>query len=237
MQRADWTRLANGVAAFVLFIGIGAAMCRSRGSTAPRLTDSEHRLAGIVEPLRDVSLAGDPRASLVMIEYADFTCAHCSRFAQAVLPEIRQRYVASGKLLFGFRPWVLRGESDALGLGAAAAATCAGRQGHFWDMHDRLFWSETQLDRAGILALGAGLGLDRVAMESCLRSPLLDVFRATAARAAGLGFQGTPSFLVGLHDGDTVRVIQTMTGDQSVGDLSVLLDRLLARRPDRQGQQ
>jgi protein-disulfide isomerase len=45
-------------------------------------------------------------------------------------------------------------------LDAARAAAAAGRQGKFWEMHDRLFANQMQLDRASLERYATEIGLD-----------------------------------------------------------------------------
>jgi hypothetical protein len=39
---------------------------------------------------------GDPNAPVTVIEYASLTCPHCAQFHNEVLPDLKERYIATG---------------------------------------------------------------------------------------------------------------------------------------------
>ena len=51
---------------------------------------------------------------------------------------------------------------------AAEAAQCAGEQGKFWEMHDRLFASQQALGTANLAAHAKALNVNPSKYESCL---------------------------------------------------------------------
>ena len=85
----------------------------------------------------DVRVRGQANAPLTLIEYSDFTCGYCLKFFKRTWPRIQARYVDTGKVRFVYRDFP-RGDQGP-GLDAAVAARCAGAQGQYWAMHDRLF--------------------------------------------------------------------------------------------------
>jgi len=85
---------------------------------------------------------------------------------------------------------------------AALAATCARRQGRFWQMHDALFNAQAQLESPGALRLSAvSAGLDLSRYDACFSSPGLRRALATAKRqSAAFGIEEAPTiFLNGLR--------------------------------------
>lgn len=147
---------------------------------------------------------GDPLAlgrrdaPVVLVEYADYQCSYCGRFARETRPELVDRYVESGVLRIEFRNFTVFGEDSER---AARASWAAGRQGRFWEFHDELF-AETRK--------GDALAEDRlVDLARHSEVPDLDRFRrdmnsdaaATALRedqeqGYRLGVQSTPSFVI-----------------------------------------
>ncbi|MFE9409449.1 DsbA family protein [Streptomyces sp. NPDC006704] len=148
--------------------------------------------------------AGDPLAQgradapVVMIEYADFKCSYCGKFARDTEPALVKKYVDDGTLRIEWRNFPIFGaESEA----AARGAWAAGRQGRFWQFH------------ASAYAQGAkekGFGADRL-KELAGEAGVPDAARfaadldSDAAKAAvkkdqdeayGLGTSSTPSFLI-----------------------------------------
>jgi protein-disulfide isomerase len=148
------------------------------------------------DPLEaDMRMRGQANAPLTLIEYSDFTCGYCLKFFKQTWPRIQARYVDTGKVRFVYRDFP-RGDQGP-GLDAAMAARCAGEQGQYWAMHDRLFSEGGRLDKPLYLRHAAALGLDRPAFEQCMNNG-----RYTKAifedrqEANQWGFHGTPGFIL-----------------------------------------
>jgi protein-disulfide isomerase len=79
---------------------------------------------------------------------------------------------------------------------AAIAASCAGDQGKFWEMHDLLF--KGALDDAALLADAEQVpGLDVTAWQACIANPdPASRIAEDVALATDLGISGTPTFVV-----------------------------------------
>jgi hypothetical protein len=78
---------------------------------------------------------GSDNAPVVGIYYTDYTCIACREFARNILPELRRRFVLSGRLQLLLREL----PRDSLGMMAAIAARCAGEFGKHWAFHDSIF--------------------------------------------------------------------------------------------------
>jgi protein-disulfide isomerase len=52
-------------------------------------------------------LMGNPNAPVKLIEYGSRTCPHCGHFAEEAMPEIKSRYVATGKVSYEFRDFAI----------------------------------------------------------------------------------------------------------------------------------
>ena len=57
-------------------------------------------------PLGDIVL-GDEKAPVTIHEYASMTCGHCAHFAKETFPELKKRYIDTGKVRFVFREFPL----------------------------------------------------------------------------------------------------------------------------------
>ena len=114
-------------------------------------------------PEADVRVRGQANAPLTLIEYSDFTCGYCLKFFKRTWPRIQTRYVDTGKVRFVYRDFP-RGDQGP-GLDAAMAARCAGAQGQYWAMHDRLFSEGGQLEKQVYLRHAAALNLDQAVFE------------------------------------------------------------------------
>src|SRR5690349_18156831 len=70
---------------------------------------------------------GDPKAPITLIEYASFTCPHCAHFHTQVLPEIKKKWIDTGKVKLVYRDFPL----DQVAAKAAQIAECAGNDRYF----------------------------------------------------------------------------------------------------------
>src|SRR5262245_62275707 len=70
---------------------------------------------------------GDPKAPITLIEYASFTCPHCAHFHTQILPELKKKWIDSGKVKLIYRDFPL----DQVAAKAAQIAECAGNDRYF----------------------------------------------------------------------------------------------------------
>jgi protein-disulfide isomerase len=151
---------------------------------------------------------GDPLAlgavdaPVVMIEWSDFQCPFCGRFARETKPELLDRYVDEGVLRIEWRDLPVLGEES---LTAALAGRAAAEQGAFWALHDAIYAEDRgrnagELDREPLLAMAADLGLDVERFEADLDDPALaEAVQADLQLGQSLGITGTPTFLINGH--------------------------------------
>src|SRR5271166_7118102 len=66
-------------------------------------------------------ILGNPNAPITIIEYASMTCPHCAHFADQVLPELKKKWIDSGKVRLVMRDFPLDGEA----VHASMIARCA----------------------------------------------------------------------------------------------------------------
>ncbi len=139
---------------------------------------------------------------LKIIIYTDFQCGACEKLHSEVEPELRQRYVATGKAQIEIR---LVGAMSPDSMRAAEAALCAGDQGRFLEYQDALFraWREEEEDIAvfsveALTSLAAALNLDQAAFTSCLNSEAKEAeVEENMNMAQTDGVSTLPAFLVG----------------------------------------
>ena len=70
---------------------------------------------------------GDPKAPGTIIEYASLTCSHCAHFHTQILPEIKKKWIDTGKVKLVYRDFPL----DQVAAKAAQIAECAGKDRYF----------------------------------------------------------------------------------------------------------
>lgn len=85
----------------------------------------------------NVRIKGDKNAPITIVEYSDFECPYCERFVSDAYKQLDEKYIKTGKVKLVFKDFPLSFHPQAPK--AAEAARCAGEQGKFWEMHDKLF--------------------------------------------------------------------------------------------------
>ena len=124
-----------------------------------------------------------------------------------------------------------------LALKAAQAAHCAGEEGKFWEMHDRLF--ENQKAFEPWTAHAEAVGLDSAKFEQCLASGKFDQdIRRDMGEARKVGVTGTPAFMIGRTEPDSskVKVLAVLKGAKAFAEFKAEIDRLLEEAAKPQAQ-
>ncbi len=52
---------------------------------------------------------GNPNAKVKLLEFGSLSCPHCGAFARDHLPELRAKYIATGKVCYEYRPFIIHG--------------------------------------------------------------------------------------------------------------------------------
>ena len=145
------------------------------------------------------------------------------------MPQITQRYVDTGEVLLVFWNHPLEAHHP-FALSAAAAATCAGRRGRFWQMHDALFRNQDRLDPPGLLSLAATVGLDDPPFRECLAGAGVAAVRSESSEAARFGVREDPALLIGrLLSGGRIEVQEQIAGVRPLNVYTDVIDRLVAQ--------
>lgn len=172
---------------------------------------------------------GYPTAKVVLLEFSDFQCPFCGQFARGTLMSLRREYVDTGKVLLAFAHMPLA-TIHPYAMKAADAAECAGEQGRFWAMHDRMFADQAKLDVASLKTSAQLLHLDTAAFDRCLSNSAAHRVQANAKEAARLGVSGTPTFFVGtLISAGQVKVLQRFSGALPLDRFRAVLEPLIAK--------
>ncbi|MEZ5317269.1 MAG: hypothetical protein R2752_07690 [Vicinamibacterales bacterium] len=144
--------------------------------------------------LEGAALRGTRNAPLAMVECRTSSAPSAGDLPPRPCPNWTASTSPRAKVLFAYPPSCCR--SCIRWLKAAEAAECAGRQGKFWAMHDRLFAEQSQLPSRAWLPAGGGAPRTRrfsIALYLVKRRPR---FRPRATGRA-VGMSGTPGFFLG----------------------------------------
>lgn len=135
---------------------------------------------------------GPMDAKVTLVEFSDFQCPFCARVGPT-LKRITEEYPDDVKIVFKHLPLSFHQKAQ----GAAEAAEAAGRQGKFWEMHDRIFSQQREMSPEKYLEYATELGLDIEKFKKDLKSPeVASRINEDKKQAAKLGVTGTPGFFV-----------------------------------------
>ncbi|MCP9451485.1 MAG: DsbA family protein [Nitrospira sp.] len=152
-------------------------------------------LASVSAAESDVRIRGQANAPVTLIEYSDFTCGYCVKFFKETWPRLQAHYVETGKVRFLYRDFPRADQGP--GFDAAMAARCAGAQGKYWAMHDRLFGEGGRLATTVYARHAAAIGLDVAAFTQCVKDGrYAQAIFEDRQEANRWGFRGTPGFIL-----------------------------------------
>ncbi len=164
---------------------------------------SEGKVSGAelmkMEALPDMVMGSD-KAPVTVIEYASMTCPHCAHFSETTFPELKKRYIDTGKVRYIFREFPL----DTLASAAFMLARCAGEkdQGKYFAMIDTLFRQQNQWVVAKpvppLMAIAKQAGFTEQSFDACLANQtLLDGIQNVRQRAIDtFKVHSTPTFFI-----------------------------------------
>lgn len=159
--------------------------------------------SGKLTNLADARVLGRADAPLTMVEFTDLQCPYCRQYASVTFDLIKKNWIDTGKLRYISRDFPL--DIHPLAMTAARAARCAGEQGKFWEMRTSLMKNANLLSADYITATAENLKLDVKAFAACTASPKYDAdIQAQATEGFRLGVEGTPTFLLGRTQPDSV---------------------------------
>lgn len=176
---------------------------------------------------------GDGSARVTIVEFSDYQCPFCRRHSSQVLPELVKDYVKTGKLRYVFRDFPiasLHPQAHRL----HEAAHCAGDQGRYWEMHDRLFEDPTRTEVKDLVDRARALGVDVSRFERCMTGAVHATrVRQGIADGEKARVRGTPTFLLGLTepDGAPLRPQRLIVGAQPYAAFKQAIDSLLVEKP------
>ncbi len=167
---------------------------------------------------------GSADAPVEIIEYASFTCPHCARFHDQVLPKLKSEYIDTGKVKLVYREVYF----DRFGLWAGMVARCGGQERYF-GIADLMYKNQKEWIAGGnepativenLRRIGKTAGISDAELDVCMADgakaqAMVALYEANAARD---GINSTPSFLI---DG-------TKFSNISYEDFSAELDARLA---------
>jgi protein-disulfide isomerase len=165
----------------------------------PHLSDDPDSAKPQPEVNYGVPLGPDPQqrgpddALITIVEFGDFQCPYCKRVAPT-LDQVLADHGKDVRIVFRHQP-LENLHKDARN--AAKAAIAAGKQGKFWEMHDRLFAGQHELTEANFRSWAEQIGLDVAQFDRDYYDAETDrQLQADIDTALKFGADGTPAFFV-----------------------------------------
>jgi len=135
---------------------------------------------------------GPTGAPVTIIEFSDFQCPYC-RQANVTLQKLEERYRDKVRIVFRDFPLAMHKQAPK----AAEAAACAHEQGKFWEMHDRLFANQANLQVSDLKRYASEAGLDTHQFDQCLDSGKYTVtWQEGMKQGSRYGISATPTFFI-----------------------------------------
>lgn len=161
----------------------------------------------------------------MFLEFSDYECPFCGRFAMETYEQIQEQFVRSNRAQYVFRNFPLDIHKQARP--AASAAECAGEQGAFWHMRDHLFANQKALSETIWMSQAEKLRLDMPSFSKCLTTKD-KVLTAEMEEGRRLGVQATPTFFIGrVEQEGQVRLLRRIRGAQTYETFAKALTTLL----------
>jgi protein-disulfide isomerase len=171
-------------------------LLEKQGTPAPAPQPGQQQITKANVSIEGAYTMGSKDAPLTMVEFTDFQCPFCQRFHVQTFAELKKNYIDTGKLRFVSRDLPLDFHPNALQ--AAQAGRCAGEQGQFWAMRERMNSNPDKLDMTSLAEFALGLKLNVANFRSCVESgKYKNAIRTDSQTAEKIGANGTPSFVLG----------------------------------------
>ncbi len=170
--------------------------------------------------LPDIGI-GDISAPVTIVEYASITCSHCGRFHRELLPELKKKYIDTGKARLILREFPL----ESVAAAAALIARCTGTD-KTYDAVSTMFerqqqWLRKDDLRPDLMAIAAEYGMSKERFEACLKDEAL-FKKMITSRTRGheeFGVKSTPTFFI---NG------KPLVGPRSIAEFDAIIQPMLA---------
>lgn len=146
-------------------------------------------------------ILGKADAPVTIVEFTDFQCPFCEQYFTQTHPQLLKEFVDTGKVKYIIKNFPLT-TIHPQALPAAEAAECAGDQDKYWEMHDKLFGSQSEwAGQANAVdtfkKYAADLSLDKDKFNTCLDSgQFRSEIETDQKEGIAAGVTGTPAFFI-----------------------------------------
>ena len=183
-----------------VFIGLGLIILTTSNLNSSGVRAQTLNSNSIDSETIDEMVLGNEDASVVLIEYASFTCPHCRNFHEESFLKLKKDYIEPGHVKYIFREVYF----DKYGLWAAMVARCGGSKKYF-GLIDLIFkkqdeWTTGDVDEvvAKLERIGKISGMSETEIQNCMQNntkarALVEKYRENALKD---DIKSTPSFII-----------------------------------------
>jgi protein-disulfide isomerase len=146
----------------------------------------------------DIAL-GDSESKLILVEYFSPTCPHCVSYHKRIFPEIKKKYIDTGKIQYIMREFI----GNKQDLDATVLARCEGSQDVYFKFMNVILekqdsWAFSKNYREILTNIGTMGGVSAEKYAKCLNdeSKIKNLIENTQLVAKEPRFIGTPTFFL-----------------------------------------
>ncbi len=194
-------------------LGLAPAIASAEEVVTTQKTSKEEVLS--IQPYDRV--LGEDDAPLTIYEYSSLSCPHCASFHNDVLPELKEKYIDTGKVKLVARNF----PTNAPALSGSLLTMCVDKEKYYpflkvlFRMQDKWAFSLDHKDNLKKIANVGGVSNDE--FDACMADAELEKEVLMIRRAAeeNLDIQATPTFFI---NGETIQGAGTVEGFTEVID-------------------
>jgi protein-disulfide isomerase len=146
---------------------------------------------------------GNAKAPVTVIEYGSVACPVCAEFNADVMPDLKAKYINTGKVHYIYRPMLTGVQTIAVA--GERLAECAGNDRYFAVVDavmrgQKEYYAYGESDvfaRPILLKIAKSFGFDEAAFDKCVMNPAaLNTIDANNTRYLDSGIHATPTIVV-----------------------------------------
>jgi protein-disulfide isomerase len=195
------TIIAGAAAVFLAVAAIFYFFVFNTGSDDTMMLADAAGQTTAIQVYKDDRTLGSPDAPIKFLEYAAPSCPHCAHFEETIFPQIKQKYIDTGKVFYIFRSFPLNPSDGA----AEAIARCLPADKYFWFL-DLLFRNQKTWDpeygitdvRGGLIRVARIAGMTAEKVDQCIadKSEQDRINQVAQDGEQKYTIQGTPTFVI-----------------------------------------
>jgi protein-disulfide isomerase len=134
---------------------------------------------------------GTNNPELTIVMFSDLNCPYCKKAFTVITEEIIKQYSNKIKIIYRDLP-IMGKDSIALSL----ASRCAGEQGKYWNMIDKLFEKQGEFELKELPDIAEQIGVNRLQFINCMAEErYLTAIRQDMKDADTININRTPTYL------------------------------------------